>query len=128
LKRVDYALNYAARGWKVLALQPNTKVPIKTALQEHGSKDATDIPDKIRILWGEFPNANIGIATGKQSGLTVLDMDDLEVRHEIEKLPGFVPSDTDLRSADAARLSPLLPLRRACRAVGRTGSEGRYSE
>ena len=90
MKRVDYALNYAARGWKVLALQPNTKVPIKTALQEHGSKDATDIPDKIRILWGEFPNANIGIATGKQSGLTVLDMDDLEVRHEIEKLPGFV--------------------------------------
>ena len=74
MNKVDLALAYAARGWKVLALQPNSKIPLKSALQEHGSKDATDNPNTIRILWGEYPNANVGIATGESSGLTVLDL------------------------------------------------------
>ena len=90
MNKVDYALAYAARGWKVLALQPNKKIPIASALQEHGSKDATDNANHIRILWGEYPNANIGIATGEASGLTVLDLDDKETaRDKIEALAGF---------------------------------------
>ena len=90
MNKVDLALAYAARGWKVLALQPNSKIPLKSALQEHGSKDATDNPNTIRILWGEYPNANIGIATGEASGLTVLDLDDKQTaRTKIEALPGF---------------------------------------
>lgn len=90
MNKVDYALAYAARGWKVLALQPNKKIPIASVLQEHGSKDATDNPTHIRMLWGEFPNANIGVATGEASGLTVLDLDDKQTaRAKIEALPGF---------------------------------------
>jgi len=76
MNKVDYALAAAGRGWQVLALQPNRKEPLKTALQQNGCKDATDVPDKIRMLWAEFPEANIGIATGKASGITVLDLDD----------------------------------------------------
>jgi hypothetical protein len=90
MNKVDLALAYAARGWKVLALQPNSKIPLKSALQEHGSKDATDNPNTIRILWGEYPNANVGIATGEASGLTVLDLDDrTTARANVEALPGF---------------------------------------
>ena len=90
MNKVDLALAYAARGWKVLALQPNSKIPLKSALQEHGSKDATDNPNTIRILWGEYPNANVGIATGESSGLTVLDLDDrTTARANVEALPGF---------------------------------------
>ena len=90
MNKVDIALAHAARGWKVLALQANSKIPIASALQEHGSKDATDNPTKIRMLWGEYPNANVGIATGEASGLTVLDLDDKQTaRAKIEALPGF---------------------------------------
>jgi len=92
MNKVDYALAYAARGWKVLALQPNKKIPIASALQEHGSKDATDNPNTIRILWGEYPNANVGIATGEASGLTVLDLDDRTTSMaKMKALPGFKP-------------------------------------
>ena len=89
MNKVDYALAAAGRGWKVLALQPNRKEPLKTALQQNGCKDATDVPDKIRMLWAEFPEANIGIATGKASGITVLDLDDrknskLSLQEEID--------------------------------------------
>jgi len=89
MNKVDIALDFAGRGWKVLALQPNSKIPIKSVLQEHGSTDATDNPAKIRILWGEYPNANVGIATGEVSGLTVLDLDDDSAKARIEALPGF---------------------------------------
>ena len=89
MNKVDIALEFAARNWKVLALQPNSKIPISTPLQEHGSKDATSNPNTIRILWGEYPNANIGIATGDVSGLTVLDLDDEDAKARISALPGF---------------------------------------
>jgi P4 family phage/plasmid primase-like protien len=41
----------------------------------HGVKDATTDRKQIRAWWRESPNANIGIATGREAGILVLDID-----------------------------------------------------
>ncbi len=64
------ALAYAARGWYILPLKPQGKVP----LTPHGVKDATTDPQTIRDWWSRWPNANIGIACGP-SRLLVVDLD-----------------------------------------------------
>ena len=66
------ALAYATRfGYAVHPLKPEGKTPITT----HGFKDATKGPDQIRAWWTQHPEANIGIATGAISGISVLDED-----------------------------------------------------
>jgi len=42
---------------------------------EGGFLRATTDPEKIRDWWGMWPVCNIGIATGKVSGITVVDID-----------------------------------------------------
>ncbi|MFZ6019900.1 MAG: bifunctional DNA primase/polymerase [Chloroflexota bacterium] len=68
-KVVDYAQIYASRGWHVLPLRG--KIPIVA----HGVKAASCDPDQILTWWTVEPNADVGIATGRQSGLVVLDVD-----------------------------------------------------
>lgn len=63
------ALAWAAAGWKVLPLKAGGKTP----LTAHGFKDATTDEAVIAGWWTQWPNANIGIATG--AGLIVLDID-----------------------------------------------------
>jgi hypothetical protein len=41
----------------------------------HGLKDATRDPDQIRRWWQGYPHWNVGIATGKASGIIVVDVD-----------------------------------------------------
>ena len=73
---LDSALAYASRGWRVLALSPNAKIPLKdTKLQPNGSLSATTDPAVIRELWETYPLAGVGVATGKESNLTVVDLD-----------------------------------------------------
>jgi len=73
--RLDAALEYAEKGWRVLALGANSKIPISDSLQPNGSLSATTDPNRLRELWERYPNANVGIATGKESGITVVDID-----------------------------------------------------
>jgi len=68
---LDAALAYAAHGWPVHPLTPFGKTPMTT----HGFLDATTDADQIRSWWGDCPDANIGIATGKKSGTSVVDAD-----------------------------------------------------
>jgi hypothetical protein len=68
---MEYALSYASQGYAVFPLKPNTKTP----LTEHGFKDATKDPEAIRRWWTEWPEANVGVATGRVSGIVVLDID-----------------------------------------------------
>lgn len=63
------ALEYAARGLSIIPL--NGKIP----LTEHGSHDASRDAAQIRSWWERWPNANIGIATGKINRLYVIDAD-----------------------------------------------------
>ena len=47
----------------------------KHPITSHGVNDATTKRDQIKSWWTEHPDANIGIATGQQSGILVLDID-----------------------------------------------------
>lgn len=68
---MEYALSYANQGYAVFPLQPNGKQP----LTEHGFKDASRDAEVIRQWWNKWPEANVGIATGRISGIVVLDVD-----------------------------------------------------
>lgn len=68
------ALRYASMGWRVFPCHPRKKEPLGL-LVPHGCLDATTDSTKIREWWGAYPDANIGIAAGKESQLTVIDLD-----------------------------------------------------
>ncbi len=85
-ERLAEALTCADRRWPVLPLHgikdgrctcgnPECNNQGKHPRTKHGVKDATTDKNVIR-QWGEkWPDANFGIATGKATGLVVLDVD-----------------------------------------------------
>jgi len=85
--RLDAALFYVSRGWRVMPLHSPDKSgkcscgrddcpsPAKHPRTGHGLKDATINEKQIRQWWKQWPNANVAIATGPESGLLVLDID-----------------------------------------------------
>src|SRR5258708_23774545 len=66
---VEAALLYASRGWRIVPV--GGKIPL---VKEWNSAASTDI-DTIAAWFHEFPEANVGIATGERSGVFVLDVD-----------------------------------------------------
>lgn len=68
---VDSALDYASQGFRVFPCEPAGKKPIIGNWPERATTD----PDQVRAFWANRPNANIGIATGKESGIFVVDVD-----------------------------------------------------
>ena len=79
MQMIDYALDYAHRGWAVFPLKERDKSP----LTAHGFLDATTNETQIRSWWAKHPNANIGIATGDMSGgLVVIDIDVDEAKNK----------------------------------------------
>ena len=67
---MEEAFKYSKLGWHVFPVNIEKK-----PLTPNGFKDATTKRSIIRRWWGKFPTANIGIATGKESGIIVLDVD-----------------------------------------------------
>lgn len=113
------ALAYAARGWLVL--------PLHTPLEEgctcggdcgasagkhprtrHGLKEASRNLDRIWKWWRNWPDANIGILTGRESRIVVLDVD---ARHDGER-------SLEVLEATYDRLPPTL--------TARSGGGGRH--
>jgi len=67
MSMLDAALEYADRGYYVLACQPLGKLPAT----EHGLHDATTDEKAIRQWWTATPDANIGMALDNLAGTTV---------------------------------------------------------
>lgn len=65
------ATAYTRLGWRVHPLRPRDKRPMLSGWQERASAD----PETVAAWWRETPQANIGIATGPDSGVFVLDVD-----------------------------------------------------
>lgn len=76
------ALKYAKYGWHVFPVtQSKTPFP-----KTNGCKDATTDEMEIRKFWDRFPDANIAIATGRKSGIFVLDVDVKDFKTGAESL------------------------------------------
>lgn len=124
----DAARDYAQRGWRVVPILAGTKRPAITRWTEH----ATTQPATIDTWWGgEYTDCGVGIVTGAESGIWVLDVDDpdsladLEARYE--PLPATLTSLTgsggthiffrwptdgrDIRNDAGRRLGPKLDIR-----------------
>lgn len=81
------ALGYAARGWRALPIWSASEGrcgcpkgaecdrPGKHPIVRNGVNDATTDERQIREWFTEYPGANVGIATGRESSLTVVDAD-----------------------------------------------------
>jgi hypothetical protein len=95
------ALAYAGRGWRVLPIwwpapsgacacgRPDCesvgKHPVHP-LAPHGLHDATCRVETVGDWWRSVPRANVGIRTGAESGLAVVDVDGLAGRIALEAL------------------------------------------
>jgi hypothetical protein len=94
---LDAALALAARGWRVFPIKPRSKKPPQI---KEWQIHATTKVEQIRKWWKKWPDANVGIATGKVSNLLVLDIDP---RHsgddslaELEKQYGELTSKVEV--------------------------------
>jgi P4 family phage/plasmid primase-like protien len=104
----EAALSYAARGWPVFPLKTNSKLP----LTSHGFKDASTWTEQIRAWWSATPEANIGIPTGKPSGLVVVDVDvknGVNGQESLASLQGMTPTLTARTPSGGLHLFYALP-------------------
>jgi hypothetical protein len=73
---IGAALKIAGKRKPVFPCKKLDKAPCyEKNVLEHGCLDATTDPRKITAWWTRWPEANIGIPTGKASGLFIVDMD-----------------------------------------------------
>jgi hypothetical protein len=70
------ALSYAERGWDIFPVPPGEKKSYKSEKYSNGAKwGKTRDPEQIRRDFQRWPEANIGIPTGKDNGFWVLETD-----------------------------------------------------
>ncbi|WP_346961118.1 bifunctional DNA primase/polymerase [Faecalicatena contorta] len=103
----QYALAYARIGLAVFPVSSHgrTSEDYKRPMVKNGFHDATTDPDTINKWWERWPDANIGIVTGKPSGgVFVIDLDvkeeegvdGREAIREWEREHGKLPEETML--------------------------------
>jgi hypothetical protein len=83
---LEAALRYAQHGWAIFPCRPRLKVPATA----HGLLDATTDLGLIAAWWEQQPDANVGVVTGRTSGLVVLDVDGdtgIDSLRNLERLP-----------------------------------------
>jgi len=87
---MDAALGYMEQGFSVIPVAKNKKPAIKSWTPYQ--KERADSRQIIQ-WWNNNPNANIGIVTGKISGITVIDTDSLQATENLSnQLNGIAPA------------------------------------
>lgn len=113
------ALAFAAKGWRVLPCHTVDSEDRRCScgsadcgsvgkhpLTPRGCHDATTDADTIRQWWTEAAVANVGIATGRESGLFVLDCDGaagLSALAKLEDQHGPLPKTLSIRTGGGGR-------------------------
>jgi putative DNA primase/helicase len=71
MSALDAVMSYAARGWQVFPLKPQSKEPCT----HRGFYDATSNPATLRRWFAQGFPYNVGIRTGTPSGVFIVDID-----------------------------------------------------
>ena len=90
----EAAIEYAKRGWGVIATSPGAKIPVADKeLQPNGSKSWTKDPEHIEKLFTLYPKAGVAIVTGEVSNLTIVDLDSEDVMPKLKDAGLSIPKD-----------------------------------
>lgn len=98
---IEYAIKY---GWSVFPVKKD-----KTPYTKNGFKDSSKDPIKIKEMFDQFPDALIGVSTGKESGIVVLDIDvkndagGEESIRELEEKHGTLPETMQVLTPSGGR-------------------------
>jgi hypothetical protein len=99
---LDFALAYAGKGWEVFPCKPKDKLPLVK-----WADMATIETNMLMGWWDTNPTANIAIATGKRSGIIVLDVDTdhggEESLKELIRQHGELPITPEARTGGGGR-------------------------
>lgn len=85
----EIALLYAKNGWPIFPCIENSN-KCKAPYTKHGFKDATIDPIQIKKWWKQYPHALIGLQTGPETGLLVIDCDVRQNGNGIENYKKFI--------------------------------------
>lgn len=103
---LDWALEYATYGWRVVPIGPGIKHPKVPAWQNAATSD----PATIKNWWtGLYRDHGVGIATGPASRLFVLDVDVSFGKHgddtlaELEERHGQLPATVEVQTGSGGR-------------------------
>jgi Bifunctional DNA primase/polymerase, N-terminal/Primase C terminal 1 (PriCT-1) len=103
-ERLAAALDYLSRGWSVLPMEPRAKRPL-VPWRMLQSKAAT--ASAVREWYRRRPGANVGIVTGRISGLIVLDVDTYHGGADslaaLESQHGELPATLESRTGGGGR-------------------------
>ena len=83
-----WALWYLKQGLSVMPLKPGDKTPLLETWSPYKEKLPT--PQEVVMWWKKWPNANIGVITGKLSGIYVVDADETKAFEWFSK---FLPEN-----------------------------------
>jgi hypothetical protein len=114
------AVTLAHKRLAVLACRPRDKRPATA----NGLKDATTDLDVIRAWWRSEPQFNVAIATGKVSGIFVVDVDGLDAEAELRKLEaehGALPRSVETLTGRGRHIylkMPNVPVRNSAGKLG----------
>jgi hypothetical protein len=92
----------------------------KEPLTPHGFKDATTDPRRLHMWGNRYPGANIGIATGRVSGIVVVDLD--EETPEAMEIWNGLPETVEVKTSRGRHRYYIIP--KDTRVRGRKLAEG----
>ena len=103
ISHLEVALTYGRRGWHVFPVKRGNKIP----LVKDWPNRATTTEETIHEWWEKEPQANIGIITGKLSGLVVIDIDPHKGGNdsfeELERQHGRFPKTVEVLTGSGGR-------------------------
>jgi len=98
------AIALRGRGWAVIPIEPHGKRPL-VAWREFQQRLATS--SEIDAWFERWPGANVGIVTGKVSGIVVVDVDPrhggVESLAQVEREHGPLPLTVEARTGGGGR-------------------------
>lgn len=131
------AAQYAAQGWPVFpchtpthggcsCCRPDCSSPGKHPRTPRGFQDASTDPKDVAGWWRRWPQANIGVVTGRPSGLVVIDIDPrhggIESMQQLVRQHGPLPSSPRVRTGSGGWhllfAGPGRPIRNSVNQVG----------